>query len=117
MIRRTQEEEAAYRTQVTGMIADGCHLVPPYMWDGVVRYMVDRQPVGHFLTALFSNDLLGAFSRADAGNIANMHRWAQFLYCYAPNTSYGSAERVSLWLNQPAPIENPTLATESNADV
>lgn len=87
------------KQQILEMIEGGRHLIPPYMWGGVQRYMVDRVPAGHFLTALFSNDLIEAFARADDENGANMRRYAQFLYNYAPHGSYGSPDNVRAWLN------------------
>lgn len=90
---------------ILDMIEGGQHLIPPYMWGGVKRYMVDRIPPGDFLTALFSNDLMDAFGRADDENSANMRRYCQFLYNYAPRGSYGSREAVRAWLN-PEPTDD-----------
>lgn len=87
------------KIDIQEMIERGRHLIPPYMWGGVERYMIHRIPPGHFLTAVFSNDLIGAFARADDENGANMRRYAQFLYNYAPRGSYGSPEAVRAWLN------------------
>lgn len=85
--------------EIMAMIEDGKHLVPDHMWGGVKRFFVNRIPPGHFLMALFSNDLMGAFGRADDGNAANMRRYCQFLYNYAPTGSYGSPENVRDWLS------------------
>jgi hypothetical protein len=84
--------------QVSNMIEPGRHLVPPHMWDGVVNYFVHRYPPGDFMRALCSNDLMNAMGRADDINQANMHRWCQFLYCYAPIGSYGTPAHVARWL-------------------
>lgn len=81
------------------MIEGGRHLVPVHMWDAVEGYFIHKYPPGHFMTALLSNDLMEAMGRADDTNAANMHRWCQFLYCYAPAGSYGSPERVHAWLS------------------
>lgn len=86
------------KEQTAEMIERGAHLIPSYMWGGVKRYMVDRIPPGDFLTALFSNDLMEAFGRADDENQSNMRRYCQFLYNYAPRGSYGSPENVRAWL-------------------
>lgn len=87
------------KAEIKAMIEGGRHLVPDHMWGGVERYFVNRVPTGHFLTALFSNDLMEAFARADDENAANMHRWCQFLYNYAPRGSYGSPAAVREWIN------------------
>lgn len=84
--------------QIKSMIEGGRHLVPAHMWGTVERYFVNRIPPGHFLTALLSNDLMEAFARADDENAANMQRWCQFLYNYAPRGSYRSPEAVNAWL-------------------
>lgn len=86
-------------TEISEMIERGRHLIPAYMWGGIERYMVKRIPPGHFLTALFSNDLMGAFGRADDVNRENMHLYCRFLYNYAPLGSYGSPAAVRAWLN------------------
>lgn len=86
------------KAEIKAMIEGGRHLVPDYMWGGVERYLVNRIPPGNFLTALFSNDLMEAFSRADDVNTANMRRWCQFLHNYAPRGSYGSPAAVQEWL-------------------
>lgn len=95
-----------FKFEIAEMIEGGRHLIPPYMWAGIERYMVHRIQPGHFLTALFSNDLMEAFARADDENGANMRRYAQFLYNYAPRGSYGSPAAVREWLN-------PTEAQEA----
>lgn len=87
------------REQIQEMIQQGQHLIPPYMFGGIKRYMLDRIPPGHFLTALLSNDLMEAFARADDENSTNMRRYVQFLYNYAPCGSYGSPAAFNAWLN------------------
>lgn len=83
---------------ITDRLNDGQHLVPPHMWGGVERYFLQGLMPGDFLTALLSNDLMGAFSRADDLNANNMRRWAMFLYNYAPGGSYGSPDHVARWV-------------------
>jgi hypothetical protein len=85
--------------EIRELIEQGKHLIPPYMWGGIERYMISRIPPGHFLTALLSNNLMEAFARADDLNQANMQRYCQFLYNYAPRGSYGSPAAVREWLN------------------
>lgn len=87
------------KDQIQDLINGGRHLVPEHMWGGVERYMVHRCPSGHFLTALFSNNLMEAFARTDDINSDNMRRWTQFLYNYAPRGTYGSPAAVREWLN------------------
>ena len=85
-------------TQIEEMIEGGRHLVPAHMWDTVKLYFIRRIPGGSFITALLSNDLMGAFGRADDVNARAMQNWCQFLYNYAPSGSYGSPDAVRDWL-------------------
>lgn len=86
--------------QIALMIERGRGLVPPHMWDAVKRYMLEGIPGGSFLTALLSNDLIGAFGRADSINAKNMRDWCWFLCNYVPTGSYGSPEKVAEWMTQ-----------------
>ena len=67
------------------------------MRDGVRMYIEEGIMSGHFLTALFSNDLVGAYSRADKANEEAMKEWVTFLFNYAPASCWGSKERVEDW--------------------
>jgi len=80
------------------MIEGGRHLIPGHMWDAVKLYYLHGIPPGSFLTAVLSNDLMGAFARADDVNAAAMQSWCRFLYNHTPSGSFGSPERVSAWL-------------------
>lgn len=77
--------------------------VPEQLHEGLREYLAARRPVGHFLTAVLSNDLKEACARADEFCAPNLHRIVFFLYNYAPAFSWGSAERVNAWLTDPAP--------------
>ena len=48
------------------------------MRDSVRMYIEEGIMSGHFLTALFSNDLVGAYSRADKANEEAMKEWVTF---------------------------------------
>lgn len=80
------------------MIEPGRHLIPAHMWGGVERYLLHGIPPGGFLTAVLSNDLMGAFGKADDENTAAMRNWAMFIYNYMPNGCHGSPEKVRAWL-------------------
>lgn len=69
------------------------------MRDGVRMYIEEGIMSGHFLTALFSNDLVGAYSRADKANEEAMKEWVTFLFNYAPASCWGSKQRVEDWIN------------------
>lgn len=72
----------------------------PDMTNGVKRYIQHGVKPGHFLTALFSNDLVGSLNRADEANTAAMRQWAAFLYWEMPTNAWGSLEKVKAWCKQ-----------------
>lgn len=74
--------------------------LPPHMRDGARLYVEKGVPGGSFMTAVFSNDFLGAFRRADDANTAAMRSWAAWLHNDAPRDCYGSPEDVSAWIKQ-----------------
>jgi hypothetical protein len=61
-------------------------------------YVVHHKPPGGFLQALFANDLLEVFARADDENAALIRQWVAFVYNYMPTTCHGSYEIVRAWL-------------------
>ena len=69
-----------------------------HMVDGVRSYIEDGRPPGGFLRALFSNDLMAAFARADISNTARMRFWVEWLDNHAPLACYGSKEAVDKWI-------------------
>lgn len=85
---------------VAEMIEGGRHLIPGHMFGAVSRYMLQGIPPGSFLTAVLSNDLMGAFDKADDENSAAMRQWCLFLYNHAPSGSHGSPQAFSNWLAQ-----------------
>lgn len=80
---------------------EGLNLVPEHMRASVGRWIEQGLPdptrMGAFERAVFSNDLVGAFGHADLTNTNAMHRWAAFLYNYAPIGSWGSLDKLWLW--------------------
>ena len=70
-----------------------------YMAGGVERYIEQGIPPGHFLTALFANDLMEAFACADGNNRAAMWEWCVWLYnARIPRDCRGSRENVQAWI-------------------
>ena len=84
--------------QLRAQLEEGRHLLPSYMWDGIENYFLHHVPVGSFMTAVLSNDLMGAAGKADDMNRRWLHQWCAFLYNHAPVGSFGSPEAVSAWL-------------------
>jgi hypothetical protein len=73
-------------------------LIPQRMRGAMHRYLQHGIAPGHFLTAVLSNDLREAVSRADEENMLILHDYIRFLYNYAPNGSWGSKQCFDNWL-------------------
>ena len=80
-------------------------LIPDYMRASIQDYILLGRPVGHFLTAVFSNDLKEACIRADDVNIQHIGNYAKFLYNYAPIGCWGSPENHKNWLKSGGLVE------------
>ena len=64
----------------------------PYMQQGAIDYVLIGLPPGGFLTALFANDLMGAFGKADESNTAAMKQWVVWLYNICPRDAIPRSE-------------------------
>jgi len=73
--------------------------VPEHLQDGLNLYLHDHLHVGHFLTAVLSNDLTEAVARGDDRSLAGLQAVVRYLYNYAPREAWGSKERVNAWLD------------------
>lgn len=73
--------------------------VPDYMQEGLLAYLESGREPGHFLIAVLSNDLFGAYERADEENSDSIGAYVSFLYNYADSRSWGSKEKVVSWLD------------------
>jgi hypothetical protein len=74
--------------------------LPPHMQNTARLYVEKGIPGGSFFTAVVSNDLMQAFSRADDTNTAAMRDWVMWLYNDAPCWCHGSPERVREWIER-----------------
>jgi hypothetical protein len=72
--------------------------VPVHLIDGIIRYIVHGIEPGSCLVAIFANDLMEAFGRADQYTAAGMGQICTFIYSYAPSASHGSYKRVGDWM-------------------
>lgn len=72
--------------------------LPAHMQDTARLYVEKGIPGGSFFTAVVSNDLMGAFGRADDTNAAAMQDWCRWLYNDAPGGCHGSPEHVREWV-------------------
>ncbi len=73
-------------------------LLPEHIRGAMQRYIENRIEPGGFLTAVLSNDLMGAMARADNINRIELYSICNFIYNEAPSTCHGSPEKVRAWL-------------------
>jgi len=60
---------------------------------------VDRGvPVGSFLYAVLSNDLMETFIKADAHNKVSLELICEYVKHFTPGVCHGSVERVTKWI-------------------
>jgi len=74
--------------------------VPKYILDIINRYVEDDVPPGGFLTAVLSNDLVGAFTWADSDCKSALPDIVRYLNNEIPAESWGSKDKVEAWLNR-----------------
>lgn len=72
--------------------------IPEDMRDAMIRYVEDRIPPGHFLTAVITNNLVDAVGRADARNLTLLKQYVQWFYNVAPSACYGSVQKMKSWV-------------------
>lgn len=72
-------------------------LIPEHCREGVMSYIMDGIEPGGFLRAVFENDLIGAFGKADNINAARLEDYARFIFNYAPQGCHGSPLKVRAW--------------------
>jgi hypothetical protein len=78
-------------------MTDYRHVPVAYMTGAVRRYIEDGILTASFLTALFGNDLKGAFRCADDENTAAMRDWVMFVINEMPGNAQGSEAIVQAW--------------------
>jgi len=71
--------------------------IPGNMHGGILRWVENGIPPGHFLTAVLCNDLREACTRADDQNIHLIPEYVSWLYNHAPGQCWGSPERFDAW--------------------
>ena len=72
--------------------------VPATTAVGLVNYILEGIPSGHFLEAVLSNDLMKAMSRADFTNRRFLHNTCIFLFNHAPARCYGTPRIYKEWV-------------------
>lgn len=68
--------------------------------EGINRFVCHHQKVGHFLTAVLSNDMREAFARADDDNRKTMFQIVSYCHNEIPGNCWGTPEKVKRWIEQ-----------------
>lgn len=63
-------------------------LIPEHILDGVYNFVEEGYAPGHFLSAVFSNDLEGAVGRADKEALACLAELVIFIHNRVPTVCY-----------------------------
>ena len=94
--------QASLADQLAWLERHGINLsrIPGHMRAGTALYLLFGIPPGSFASAVFANDLLDAYGRADSANTAAMREWANFVYNEMPHESHGSRKAVSAWIER-----------------
>jgi hypothetical protein len=74
--------------------------IPEHMRESLKNYIEHGIQPGHFITAVLSNDLKGAISRADSINQLALADYIRWLYNYAPQECWGSGAHVVDWIKK-----------------
>lgn len=72
-------------------------ILPDHMEEAARLYIERGMLPGGFLTAVFENNLVEAYGRADSMNQEAMQTWVMFLYNEAPQVCWGSSAKVKKW--------------------
>jgi hypothetical protein len=71
--------------------------IPEHIFEGLKGYALERQPVGHFLTAVLCNNLSEAIGHADSESLKAIKPIVQFVYNELPGNCWGSPAKVNSW--------------------
>ena len=92
----SREEMESYRNSLERAI-EKYPRIPEMSRDSLVQYILMGRPVGSFLHAVLSNNLMQAVWRADDHNQVALHEYAKFLCNHAPIDCYGSEKATDDW--------------------
>jgi hypothetical protein len=72
--------------------------VPEHTQGALMRYVNHGLHPGGFLTAVITNDLIGAVTRADQWNVQTLPAIVMFMLNAMPAASVGSTENMDHWI-------------------
>lgn len=74
--------------------------IPITTFEVLQDYVLEHRNPGGFLTAVLSNDLLDAVTRADSENIRALPELVKYIYWNCPKKCWGDADSVEEWLEE-----------------
>jgi hypothetical protein len=74
--------------------------IPENMMRSMKNYVSKGDKLGGFLQAIFANDLLGSFSRADKTNLPLISIYVTYVHWETPFQCHGSYEIIQNWINE-----------------
>lgn len=92
-----QEYKNSIYTFTTGGVV---YTLPEHTKHGLFAYAEDKVPIGSFLFAVLSNNLMNTIAHADILNIQALPAITAFLYNEMPGNCWGSEEIVKEWLHK-----------------
>lgn len=75
------------------------HFIRREILEGINRFVLRHQRVGHFLMAVLKNDLRQALARADSDNATILLQIVSYCHNEIPGICWGSPQKVEAWLN------------------
>jgi hypothetical protein len=72
--------------------------LPDHLQGGISRYLREGIAPGHFLTAVITNNLVEAVSRADPTSLRALPDIVKFFYNYTPSGCWGTQEKMVAWM-------------------
>lgn len=73
--------------------------VPQHLREAIYHYITEGRPVGGFLQAVISNNLIGATTRSHPDVKEHIGGIVLWFLSYAPTDSYGSQCAYDYWTN------------------
>lgn len=71
--------------------------VPRAHWEEITEFILLGRPMGSFLTAVFSNDLMATIKKADTVNAQALQNYLNFVEACAPARCHGTLKMVQHW--------------------
>lgn len=71
--------------------------IPETIRCGLIHAIVYGYPPGGFLSAVFSNDLMETFGRADPDSVRGLHATLTWIHTFAPRGCWGSPDALKNW--------------------